>query len=63
MSTSGIVAERLLIPLKPETKFQDIIREIRGTLGFLSGHWGIKEEADDTVEAIICENFALNNIE
>jgi hypothetical protein len=65
MSTSSsIVAERLLIPLKPEAKFQDIIQEIKETLGFLSGHWGINEEASDTVEAVyICENFTVNNIE
>jgi hypothetical protein len=64
MSTSSsIVAERPLILLNPEAKFQDIIQEIKEIQEFLSGHWGINEEADDTVEAVICEKFTLNNIE
>lgn len=49
------MAERLVIPLTPEAKFQDLIEQFKNMPGFLGGYWGLSEEANNTLEVVLCK--------
>jgi hypothetical protein len=49
------VAKRLVVHLLPEAEFQNVIEEIKDSLGFLGGYWGVSVEADNTLEVITCK--------